>query len=75
MLMKDERIFGFVKKHKYRCRSLKEHDYMDDALFKINSDLSACPQKAQLLRQSTISSLRPTTSGFASTSQTDWFCY
>lgn len=31
---------------KYRYRSLKEHDNMDDALFKINYDLKALQQKA-----------------------------
>jgi len=46
MLIIDERVFGFVEKHKYRYRSLKEQDDRDDALFKINDDLKACQQKA-----------------------------
>lgn len=36
MLIIDRKFFGFVKIHNYKYRSLKGHDDMDNALFKIN---------------------------------------
>lgn len=48
MLIIDGKFFGFVKKHNYRYRSLKGHDDMDNALFKINYDVKALQQKAEL---------------------------
>lgn len=49
MLIIDGKFFGFVKKHNYRYRFLKGHDDMDNALFKINYDVKALQQKAELL--------------------------
>lgn len=49
MLLVDEKFFGFLKKPKYRYRSLKEHEDMDNALFKINYDLKSPSEKSQLV--------------------------
>lgn len=52
MLIIDGKFSGFVKKHNYRYRSLKGHGHMDNAMFKVNYDVEALQQKAELLLQS-----------------------
>lgn len=46
MLIVDEKFFGFVKKPKYRYRSLKEHEDGENVLLKIDYDLKSPSAKS-----------------------------